>query len=171
MSKKTKNRKPLSGPQWAEGYRIGVDAAAAHAEFQRLKRTHGNLTNEAIVEAARDESSPLHNAFEWNDSIAGQRYRLTQAGEMKRALVFVHRREDEKREHVVRAWVPVHRLDDGDKERKVNTWVPFDEAMADPALRKEVLDRALAEAQAWRARYQDLVELSNVFSALDAVAS
>lgn len=39
----------------------------------------GILTPEIVLDAARPEDAPLHTYFEWDDSIAGERYRLRQA--------------------------------------------------------------------------------------------
>ena len=39
----------------------------------------GEVRPSALVEAARPKSSPAHNAFEWDDSKAGEEYRLIQA--------------------------------------------------------------------------------------------
>lgn len=47
--------------------------------LSRLYETAGYLTASAVVEAARDPSSPLHGEFEWDDSEAAVRYRLYQA--------------------------------------------------------------------------------------------
>jgi hypothetical protein len=39
----------------------------------------GRLTPDAIVADAQDEDSPLHECFEWDDSEAAHKFRLTQA--------------------------------------------------------------------------------------------
>lgn len=44
----------------------------------------GKLTTEQVLTEAADPASPLHTAFEWDDQIAGYRYRLIQAGELIR---------------------------------------------------------------------------------------
>lgn len=44
-----------------------------------LYRQHGGLTPSLVVEDARDPESPLHSHFEWEDSVAAERYRHTQA--------------------------------------------------------------------------------------------
>ena len=46
---------------------------------------NGVYTPDGIVEAARDPANPLHPQFEWDDTVAGHRYRLNQA----RALIRV----------------------------------------------------------------------------------
>lgn len=54
-----------------------VDALAA------IEDKSGRLTAEQVVEAARDEESPLHGYFVWDDDVAAYQYRLDQA----RALI------------------------------------------------------------------------------------
>lgn len=39
----------------------------------------GRLTAKAVVEDARNEDSPLHAEFEWNDAKAAEKFRLEQA--------------------------------------------------------------------------------------------
>ena len=46
-------------------------------------RGHGNLEPKAVVDRARDPKNILHDSFEWDDSIAGEKYRIEQA----RALI------------------------------------------------------------------------------------
>lgn len=45
----------------------------------QLEQENGNLREEDVVEDARDPASPLHDFFEWDDSVAAQQYRLSQA--------------------------------------------------------------------------------------------
>jgi len=53
---------------------------AAMAELQRMSKTNGGkITPEELVQAARDENSPLHHFFEWDDDKAAEKYRLMQA--------------------------------------------------------------------------------------------
>lgn len=59
-------------------YRVELEAIA--------KRRKGTLLPEDVVETARDPESVLHERFEWNDQIAGHKYRLEQA----RALIRIY---------------------------------------------------------------------------------
>ena len=55
-----------------------IDALnAIHDEF-------GTLTPELVVDVARDPEHPLHSRFEWDDSIAAEKWRLEQAGQLLR---------------------------------------------------------------------------------------
>lgn len=49
-----------------------------HAALRELDEQE-KLTPENVVTAARDEASPLHSLFEWNDEVAAAKYRTTQA--------------------------------------------------------------------------------------------
>lgn len=54
------------------------DDIALLSELEAL-RTSGAVGPEQLVERARAADSPVHHLFEWDDSVAGERYRLEQA--------------------------------------------------------------------------------------------
>jgi hypothetical protein len=56
------------------------------SELLAIRAEHGRLTPHAVLEAATAEDHPLHARFEWDDSIAGHKYRLTQARELIRVV-------------------------------------------------------------------------------------
>jgi hypothetical protein len=58
------------------------------AQLEELRR-RGSVGPEALVEEARAEASPLHHLFEWDDSVAGERYRLEQARQYIARVEFV----------------------------------------------------------------------------------
>lgn len=49
------------------------------AALAALERDNGRLMPQDVVNAARNRRSPLNPFFEWDDSVAAQRYRLQQA--------------------------------------------------------------------------------------------
>jgi len=57
------------------------------AEWEALQRleTRSRLEPNALIEEARDEDHPHHHKFEWDDSVAGHRYRLEQARQIIRS--------------------------------------------------------------------------------------
>lgn len=55
------------------------------AELSRLY-AEGPLRPSVVVAAAADESSPLHNCFEWDDTKAGHSFRLLQARNLLREV-------------------------------------------------------------------------------------
>ena len=63
-------------------------------EIKKLEDRRGRLTPEQVVEAARDESSPLHECFEWDDGKAAHKYRVEQARDLlKRVKIEVEYHE------------------------------------------------------------------------------
>lgn len=52
-------------------------------ELKAIEDETGRLTPELVVESARDPKHPLHDQFEWDDSIAAEQFRCQQA----RALI------------------------------------------------------------------------------------
>lgn len=65
-----------------------------------IVQAKGGITASELVEAAKDESSPAHGAFEWDDAIAGHEHRLSQARKYLRT-VSVSYRSAESREVLV----------------------------------------------------------------------
>jgi hypothetical protein len=55
-------------------------------ELLAIRSEHGTLTPAAIVEAAAPEDHPLHHRFEWDDAVAGPKYRLIQAKALIRVV-------------------------------------------------------------------------------------
>lgn len=59
---------------------------AAMREISRLvKEGGGKITPAALVMAAKDERSPLHGYFEWDDAVASDKYREMQARTLLRS--------------------------------------------------------------------------------------
>lgn len=145
--------------QWKDGSMPKVDAQAAGQEMERLRTMrNGRLEAKDLVEQSRDPSAPLHPAFEWDNDAAAEAYRIDQARYLIRSIEVVVLPEPEAKP--VRAFVSVRRDDD-------RSYTSVAHAMSDPELRQQVLDNALRELEAWRNRYAELVELANVFAAID----
>lgn len=148
--------------QFKDGARLSGDAQTIgeHIETLRMKKG-GMLTPEDIVSDAKRARSPLHSAFEWDDSTAAQQYRLVQAREVLRAIVVVHETMESS---PVRAFVRVD-TDEGTR------FTSIQHAMSEDDLREQVLQRALRELTDWRQRYDHLKEFAKIFSVIDEAAA
>lgn len=137
----------------------GISAQVAGEELERIRRSrNGNMIAADVLKEARKASSPLHSAFEWDDKKAAHHYRLSQAGELIRAVVVI---DDSKPESApVRAFVNV-----GENEERGYTSVVA--AMSDTVMRAQVIARAWKELEDWRKRYEELLEFSQVFAVVD----
>ena len=64
---------------WAKGSVFKADPNIAKDVMDQLS-AEGRLSPLDLVEASRPEDAPLHNEFEWNDTIAAQKWRKGQDG-------------------------------------------------------------------------------------------
>lgn len=48
-------------------------------EVERIFAVHGKMTPQILLSEARAVDSPLHCMFQWDDSVAGEKWRLRQA--------------------------------------------------------------------------------------------
>jgi len=145
--------------KWKQGSRLDISAQVAGEELERIRvRNNGRLESAMVVEAARDESSPLYPAFEWDDQKAAHNFRVGQAGYIIRSVEVEV--EQSQRSEPIRAFVSVVRDED-------RSYTSVSHALADPALRQQVLQSALRDLVAWRDRYAELTELAQVFAAID----
>lgn len=132
---------------------------AIRAELDRIaKKSGGVLWPEKVVDAARDESSPLHSRFEWDDSEAAERYRVWQARQLIAITVNVIEgsADDEQ------LWVSLKpdRAESGGYRSMVNV-------LSDKNLRDQLLSDALEDMRIFERKYRHLKELANVFSAME----
>lgn len=60
--------------------------ADLRASLTSIYQKHGELTPQVVVDEARPKTSELHGRFEWDDKVAGEAYRCTQAQELIRSI-------------------------------------------------------------------------------------
>ena len=119
-------------------------------ELERIYNTEGVLTPAAVVDDARPEDAPLHSHFEWDDSVAGEQYRMVQARQLIRSVKVTVQPQPEAAPVQVRVF---HNVADEDKPRK---YVPLRVLMDDPESAQRVLARAWDEWLQLKRKYADL---------------
>ena len=149
----------MAAYKWKAGSRIKLDAQTAGEVCGELEK-EGRLTPAELVETSRDEAAPLHGAFEWRDEIAAEKYREVQAGHIIRSLEVVITGTSEP----VRAFFPVSIVGEARCYTRTET------ILRDENARATLLERALAELEAFKRKYKTLGELADVFAAIDGVA-
>jgi hypothetical protein len=83
------------------------------AILQNIYEANGHeLTPAAVVEASRPADAPLHHRFEWDDSIAGERYREVQAAQIIRSVKVTRITDTERGAVPVRAFLAVGETSD-----------------------------------------------------------
>lgn len=124
--------------------------------LRKLKK-NGRLTPEAVLKAARNPKSPLHLCFEWDDTIAAEKYRQHQARNLVNH-VRVQVLNEETGELSKPQRVFVHDVDDeGPHYREI---VDVEEAVTTD----RIMAQAISDLVDWVNRYEDLADqLPGVF--------
>ncbi|TDT31137.1 hypothetical protein [Naumannella halotolerans] len=108
--------------------------------LQSIYDQRGQLTPALVVETAKNTDHPLHHRFEWNDEIAGPKYREVQARELIRSVKITYAETKGGVPKQVRAFVPPRQAS------APNVYIPTGEALSDDFTRALVLrefERAL----------------------------
>lgn len=158
----------IAGFEFAEGSRFqsgehpDAKIVGEHIEMLR-KQFKGELTPKDVLDDARNDNSPLHSFFEWNDGEAAEAYRLQQARGLIRSVVAIYVDEEQQKPAVrVKAYVHIN-------EPVAPHYREVGHAMSQKRTRDLVLQRAWREFQSWRRRYKDLKEFADLFEAADQV--
>jgi hypothetical protein len=72
-----------------------ITAQDAGDELARIQAEHGSLTPQTVVDESRPDDAPLHPAFEWDDSVASERYRHIQASDLIKTVEVIQPTTDE----------------------------------------------------------------------------
>lgn len=130
--------------------------ALAQQEVIKLARK-GKVTPREVVDYARNPDTALHNLFEWDDSYAAELYRLEQARNVIRCCVTVLPGTD-KNINVFVSMMEDRRNDDG--------YSLLVEVLSDSDRREKLLNQAFYEFNIFQRKYDTLIELASVFSAM-----
>ncbi len=145
---------------WKPGATLKLDPQAAGEELERIRvHNNGRLESHSVVEEARPETSPLHKAFEWDDTKAADAWRVEQAGYLIRHIAVSIQKGDGEAVPI-RAFVSVVRDED-------RSYTSIEHALSDQELRIQVVAQAWAELEAWRKRHAELIEFAKVFATID----
>lgn len=126
-------------------------------ELKAIWDSRGQLVPEEVVDVATDPTHPLHQFFEWDDTAAGRRWRVTQASNLIRSVKVRVTTESngDINDYRVRAWIPAR---SAGAEAPPHAYLPEEEIRANPALRTVTLQQMKRELNAFRRRYQHLAE-------------
>lgn len=140
-------------------YQYNVPAETVGKRFEEIEKEYGKITSDLILQDAEPEDSPLHELFEWDDAVAGHKYRLSQATNL--IINLAKEVEEDPKPKPVRAFYNV-----SDGERK-GTFINAKTAFSNPDTRDIILKRAYRELEAFKEKYSNLTELAGVFKQID----
>jgi len=127
-------------------------SADLRGELMKVRQDYGQLTRENVVDAARSPEHPLHSRFEWDDAVAGEHWRLHQAGELIRSVRLTYKDADEHSPgRSVRAFHAV-------PSKSGHVFDPVEEVVEDPFRRQLLLASMEREWKALYRRYEEFGE-------------
>lgn len=131
-------------------------------QLQAIRDEHGSLTPALVVDVARAPEHPLHSRFEWDDSVAAEKWRLEQAGQLLRVTY----KPIAGKPHDLRAFSAVK-----GEESPTSEYVPTEDVLSNPFTRELLLRQMKRDWQTFKRRYDHMAEFANFVAAQIGEAS
>ena len=135
----------------------GIYKADAEIVGREIRSLGDSVTAEMILDKARDENTELHKCFEWDDSVAAEKYRINQAGGIIRNLV-IQVSDDPGEERTIRV---LH------KANEEHVYKPVGAIVRNINEYANLLERAKMELSSFKKKYSCLAELSEIIDLID----
>ena len=139
---------------------IKADANKVANEMYNIGQINGNdeFTPQELVNYARNNpNSELYKCFEWNDTIAAEKYRIRQAGDVIRFLrITIPTEEGNLQKTKIRLFVNTNNYDNSYKATEIvfQNKTEYDKLLAE----------ANAELQAFKQKYKGIKELGKILA-------
>ncbi len=147
-----------SAYKWKTGFRGSVKPSVAGKVFEELEQTVG-LTPQNLVDASRSEDAPMHKAFEWDDEIAGEKWRTHQARNYINHLEIII---DDKEVPATRAFVQYETSDA--KYEHILT------VLSDPVKSNSFFELGMKMLNDFKRRFADVQEFASVIAEIEKIA-
>ena len=141
------------------------ESAVVGRELKKIQSNLSVVTPRVVVEEARDPESPLHQYFEWDDTIAAQKHREWQARSLISSVFIVD--ADNEDSGPIRAFVSVSPEDDSDDFITDRGYVFTPSIGSRASYQKQVLDYAKNQILNWRRRFGQYKEFLGVCQEID----
>ncbi len=130
-------------------------------EFDRIYEEHGTVTTDLVLETARDSRSPLHDYFDWDDAVAGEKWRQAQALAMIMAskMVVILNEQQNGPPKAVASYPQVRRLIPGYRGEGFKM---RNETLSNDDSRKVFVERRLGVLRSWCNSVVDVDELQPI---------
>lgn len=136
---------------------------AKSEELHRIYDRDGRLEPALVVREAADPKNPLHDSFEWDDSLAAAEHRLQQARQLIRIAVTVLPSVNCR---PVRAFISLS------SERGAGAgYLKVQQILSDEELRAQALADAITAFNSMQTRFGYLRELTPIWQTLAEISS
>jgi hypothetical protein len=142
------------GPQYK------ADPTEVMKRLVRLHKKQGTIQPSAVVDDARDPKSPYHDDFTWDDEVAAEHHRLSEARRMLGSLVVVSiKGSAPKLKGPTRAVIHA-------RSSTGNGYHPSVAVMNENEVRQQKLAEALSKMDYWANQYSCYEELAEIMDAI-----
>ena len=128
-------------------------------EVLKVKKEEG-LTAQAILKQAQKKTSKLHDLFEWNNTKAGELWRLQQA------RVFINEIKIIIEEKEYYAFENVSIQTEANESSR--EYFERSEILSDETLRQQVIAKALEQLKYWKEKYKQYNEFEPIIKQIEA---
>ena len=129
-------------------------------------QTKYGLTADSLLKKASKKSSSLYEFFDWDNSSAGDKWRLQQARTLINEIKIIV--EDKEIYAFENVNISIANKEDSVKNKfSSREYKPIVEIMDNADFKRQLIQRALAEAKYWKERHSELVELNSIFCSID----
>lgn len=139
--------------KWNPGYYTKINAQTAGEICEQLA-AENKLTAQSLVDASEPETAPLHNAFEWDNRIAGNEWRKYQARNIIHSLVIVREEAEPQKVYF-------------NLDKKENEYTHIDVILSSEDDYNKMMENALNELRSFQRKYARLEALRPVFDEID----
>lgn len=165
MARNKKKQEPKEEYEYLRNPGVGLPAQVVGEEFRRIREENdGTLCPSTVVDEARPEEAVLHPAFEWDDEVAGEKWRHHQARNLICVVQAVKVEPNGDRGQPEVAYVSI-----GQPRAGGAAYVSTALIATNDDVRARVLRDALSQLRSWRRRWEHLSELAGIFGEIDAI--
>lgn len=136
-----------------------ADAQKCYEEIQEIGE---EVKPEQVVKRAKDKSSELHKCFDWDNTIAAEKWRLNQARSVLNHLVVIKHEVDDPKSEPIQFRVMM-KNDRSELSGYKQTIV----MVKDEDEYRKLLNQAYEELRAFKQKYQCLSELSEIIALIE----
>ena len=134
--------------KWSTASFKNVSADKVGVELEKIEN-EGRLTNASVLEFAKNnENSELNKCFDWDDTVAGEKWRLQQASSILTSISIVI--QEESQENIVKAFINIKTKDDKREFQNVVSVINNDEAYT------QLKDKAEKEFISYKQKYEKI---------------
>lgn len=142
---------------WRPGAHIKADPQIAGEMCAKIREEEGELTAENLLDANRPIDAPLHDVFEWDDALAAEEYRKSQARHVINSIMQII----EPEQPPVRAFMNV--------EVTSHDYKPIHLLLSSADDHSNMLNTALRELRSFQSKYLVLSELKPLFDLIEEI--